>query len=302
MKRCLIAGLLAWTLGAAAQVPPQFGVSPGVFDFGIDSRRPSTHSFRASNYSEKPIEVRITVHHWDLDEDNKTRLLPPTEQSLDQWMVINPVHFTIPPKGSQVVRFSVRPRVRPEPGEHRAMIYLTQIPPKEKERSLRITFRVGIAVYAQVGEVVREGTLHGVEIDREMAFFDISSIGTANVRMQGQYAFWRAAAYPGVDQTGLLEDLSKPDSVLPESVLLAGSLPRKPVMPGTQRTVRLRLPETLSPGDYVLDLNGSLGETKIDRAVAFTVPAEDVPVEDLPPAEDVPAAGKPPAKPEEGAR
>ncbi|MCP4594588.1 MAG: fimbria/pilus periplasmic chaperone [bacterium] len=287
MRHCLIAGLLAWTLlawtlAAAAQVPPQFGVSPGVFDFGIDSRRSSTHSFRASNYSEKPMEVRITIHNWDLDEDNKTRLLPPTEQSLDQWLVINPVHFIIPPKGSQVVRFSVRPRVRPEPGEHRAMIYLTQIPPEEKERTLRITFRVGVAVYAQVGEVVRKGTLHGVEIDREEVFFDISSSGTANVRMLGQYAFWRAAAYPGVDRTEPLADLRKPDFVLPESVLLAGSLPRKPVLPGTQRTVLLNLQQTLAPGDYVLDLNGSLGETTLDQAVAFTIPAEETPANDPP--------------------
>ena len=38
-------------------------------------------------------------------------------------MIINPVEFTIPAGGEQVVRFAVRPRAQPEPGEHRAMVF-----------------------------------------------------------------------------------------------------------------------------------------------------------------------------------
>ncbi len=267
-----LAAILMLAAPLAAQ-PPKLGVSPSTFNIEIGSR-PVTQSFRVFNYDDDAFDAEITVHNWDLDEDNKTRILPPTEQSLDQWIVVNPVRFTIPPRSSQVVRFSIRPRVEPAPGEHRAMIYLISKPAAGKELGVRFNLRFGLAVYGHVGEVTRRGTLHAVDVDASSASFDVSSEGSANVRFDGQYAVWPADAYPGAEATTRIADPEAPEA-LPEPVVTAGGLPNKPVLPGTRRRIPLRLAQALPPGDYVLDLNGSLGETEIDMAVAFSVSAPD---------------------------
>lgn len=265
----LVLGLGAVSVPAQ---PPKLGVSPPKFEIEIGDR-PATHSFRLFNYDDDPISAELSVHNWDLDAEGKTRILPPTEDSLDQWIVINPVRLTIPPKGSQVVRFSVRPRKKPEPGEHRAMIFVTSKPSEDKKLSIRFNLRLGMAVYATVGEVTRRGTLHGVETSANELRFDISSEGSAHVRLVGQYAVWPAENFPGSQATEPIDGLDKAEGEFPEPILRAGPLPNRPILPDSRRFVRLTIPEPLPPGDYMLDLHGSLGETVIDHAFAFSVTA-----------------------------
>jgi len=253
---------------ANGPVPPaQIGVSPARIELEVGSQ-PTTESLSVVNFGDAPVEVQASVLHWDLDERNEVRTIAPTEQSLDQWIVINPLRFTVPAGGSQTVRFSVRPRVAPEPGEHRAMIYFTQQLEPDGERQIRVRFRVGVAVYGQVGEVRRNGTLHAVKVidgtNPPEARFDLSSDGSANVRMLGRYAVWRAEDYPGVQP-------ALPTDELPVGALLGGALPSRPVLPGTRREIILQTTGSLEPGRYVLDLRGTLGESPVDRAVPFTV-------------------------------
>ena len=274
----VVLGLLSVAAGSTmggVEPPAQIAVSPSRFELAVDDR-PSTESVNLINLSKRDVTVQVTTSNWDLDETNRIRLLAPTEQSLDQWMVINPLRFTVPAGETQTVRFSIRPRVRPEPGEHRAMIYFNQVLPEATEqRILRVRFNVGVAVYALVGDPSRRGRLNAVSVDNEsnpvLTRFDVSSDGQAHVRLAGQYAVYPAAVYPGVEETvGLDRELR--EGRLPEHVLLAGYLPSRPVLPDTRRDVLLRLSRELPPGDYVLDLNGEIAGELIDRAVPFNVP------------------------------
>ncbi len=269
--------LAVWLLAAAAPIAAQVGLSPPKLDIVIDeSGKPSTHSIRIVNFGDQAAEVQVVVYNWDMDDNNQVRILPPTEQSLDQWMVLNPLRFTLPAEGSQTVRFSVRPKVKPEPGEHRAMIFFEQVPPEDKSPEIRFIFRLGAAVYGQVGELTRIGELHSAEAGDQGASFDVSSAGTANMRWSGQYAIWPAAGYPGAEKTAAIEGLDSPDTIVPEPILQAGELPPTAVLPGTRRTVKLEFAEALEAGDYVLDLNGALGETEVDMAVPFSAIGEKV--------------------------
>ena len=274
--RCVWASLASILLPllAAAQgppaAPPQVAISPSRFELDV-TPQPTTESVRIMNLGDAPIEVQVSVVNWDLDESNQVRVLEPTEQSLDQWMTINPLRFTVAPREAQNVRFSIRPRVAPEPGEHRAMIYLDQILGDEPKGGVRMRFQYGVAVYGQVGQRVRTGTLHGIEVSAGdgalSARFDISSEGTAHCRMSGQYAIWPAGAFPGEAATGVY-DSRQP---APAAVVRIGDLPSLPVLPGTRRQLVLQEQLTLAPGDYVLDINGDLSGTPVDLAVPFTV-------------------------------
>ena len=165
-RRLLPLAVAGLALQAAAQEPspppPQVGISPTRFELEIGAR-PTLESFRVVNLGDDPLEIQISVAHWEMDENNQVTVVAPTEQSLDQWMVINPLRFTLPPRQTQAVRFSIRPRVEPEPGEHRAMIYLQQILPEGGGTpGIRFRFQYGVTVYGYAGEVRRLGKLHAV--------------------------------------------------------------------------------------------------------------------------------------------
>lgn len=279
-RRWMPVVLAAWTapawVGASVEPPAQVAVSPSRVELQIGTK-PTTESLTLFNYGDRPVQIGVSVANWDLDEQNNVRVIGPNEQSLDQWLVVNPLRFSVGARGSQTVRFSIRPRVRPEPGEHRAMIYFDQILPGESTGNLQIRFRMGVAIYAHAGEIVRAGKLNAVHVvsgtNPISAKFDISSEGTSHVRLTGQYAIWPASRYPGYENTAPFPALGSAEAEIPAEVLVAGLLPAKPVLPGTRREVLLNTPAELPPGSYVLDLNGELpGEEGIDLGVPFTIP------------------------------
>ncbi len=270
--------LLAGAAAQAADPPPMIAVSPSRFELEIGST-PSVQSLRVFNFGKEAVEVKVNLATWDLDEQNQVRLVAPTEQSLDQWIVINPLRFEVPPGKSQSVRFSIRPRVRPEPGEHRAMIYFDQVlSENDSAEQMRVKFRVGVAIYGTVGEVKRSGVLHSVEIEEGSnplsAGLQISSVGTAHVRIDGHYSIWPAAAYPGLDSNERDFALDLPNAVPPEKVVNAANLPGIPVLAGDCRRIWFTASEPLPAGGYILDLDFMLGDNEYDRALPFTVSSE----------------------------
>jgi len=271
--------------------PPQIAVSPSKFEINIGAK-PSVESLRVFNLGVEPVTVTVNVATWDLDENSAVRIVEPSEQSLDQWLVINPLTFVVEAGQSQAVRFSIRPRVAPQTGEHRAMIYLTEQPREDANGPVTVRFQLGIAVYGYVGEVTHQGELESVEIVPDSnpvaAAFDISSVGNAHVRLRGQYAVWPADAFPGSEKTEEIPDLALPDPTIPEPIFAAGFLPTTPVLASTRRTIVLQAPNQLPPGDYVLDLNARLGDVEIDQSLRFSVAPPPTPTPTVVPETDPP--------------
>lgn len=281
--------LLAGAAAEAADPPPMIAVSPSRFELELGST-PSVESLRVFNFGKKPVEVQVNLATWDLDEQNQVRLVEPNEQSLDQWIVINPLRFSVPSGKSQSVRFSIRPRIRPEPGEHRAMIYFDQVLPEaSRDEQMRVKFRVGVAIYGTVGEVKRSGVLHSVDLEQGSnpvrAGLQISSVGTAHVRIDGHFSIWPASAYPGLDSSERDFDLDVPSAVVPEAVVSAANLPGIPVLAGNCRQIWFGTGKPLPAGDYILDLDFALGDNEYDRAMPFTVSAAEAVASDSPESE-----------------
>jgi hypothetical protein len=268
-------GMLA--LGCYPTSAISIGVSPPRFELNIGQKKQTTQVFKVINKSSKPSTFRIYTQSWTINEKNETQIVPSTEQSLNQWIVVNPVQFTLPPGQTQTVRFAVRPRVQPKPGEHRAFIFIEEIPIQETNTdkkaaiAVKVLGRFGVAVYGYVGDVKRVGVLNSITVDTKKApvkaVFDISSQGTAYARMDGQYGIWSASKYPGASVTKKIADKIQ----LPDGLLDTGSLPSKPILPDTRRQLILNITKKLPPGQYVLDINGNLNGTAIDKGIPFTV-------------------------------
>ena len=254
----------------------EVSVSPPRLEVEINGKTRS-QSINIVNLSSEPVEMRASIGTWTMSEDNKVQEVESSEQSLDQWIVFTPSRFTIPPRHSQTVRFAIRPKVKPAAGEHRAMLYLEEIPSgKQDSEGVTTVGRLGVVIYGYAGEIKRVGVLNSVNVeaksDKVTAVFDVSSTGNAHVRMKGQYAIYRAANYPGASATKPV-NTNNSKAKLPDNVLDVGSLELPPVLPSNRRQLLLSISKKLPPGNYVLDLNGELSGTPIDKGIPFTVPA-----------------------------
>jgi hypothetical protein len=268
-------GVLALSVPSATAL--NLGVSPSRFELKINSDKSRTETIRVLNLDSRPVELKVSVRSWVFSENNKVQTIPPSEQSLEQWIVLTPSRFTIPAGGAQTIRFAIRPRVQPQAGEHRAMVLLEEIPSgNSKSKGVRVIGRLGVAVYAYVGDIKRSGVLNSVTVDTKpkatQAIFDVSSEGNGYVRFNGQYAIWPAAQYPGAEVTKPIADVGKPTAKIPENILEAGLLPDTPVLPNNRRRIQLPIKKTLPPGQYVLDIKGDLSGKSINQGIPFTVP------------------------------
>lgn len=272
MKRALALLLLASGgevyAGAVAVSPPRLDVTL--------SGSQGVEAIKVVNLEENPLHFKVRVVHWRLDEQNRIQLIPPTPQSADQWLVITPLEFVVEGGKFQTVRVLIRPRVKPEAGEHRAMIFFDEQPPEKPEFTTRNLAQIGVGLYVYVPPVERKAVFHCADAGffrKPMALLDVESLGNAHVRPAVQFVVWPAERAPArAGSVRVQETPSSPPSV-PVGAAAAGLVPDIPVLPGTRRKIVFPLAESLPPGDYWLDLWGHLDSLEIAELVPFVVPA-----------------------------
>ena len=267
--------ILALSLSMAITAPAptsalEIAVSPARFELDLNNSR-KTQTLEIVNSADRPVEIGIDMANFDLDENNQLRVLPPTEQSLDQWIAINPTRVKIPAKGRRTMRFAIRPQVEPEEGEHRAVIFLNQNNTSEGEEGLRFKFRLGVVVYGQVGETIRTAQLHGVNPNEKDMSLDVQNTGNAHARFKGLYAVWNATSYPGDAAAaamlqGIKDTRKSSEDVVAPGTLAAGVVSETPVLPGTRRNVVQRLPDAAKVGQRKVYLLGQLGDAPVSAS------------------------------------
>lgn len=270
----------AIALGIKSADAIHVGVSPPRFEVNIDKKSRS-ETIKIVNLDKKPVVMKAFVRSWTINKDGDMQIVQSTEQTLDQWIIFTPSQFTIPAGSSQTVRFAIRPKVEPKPGEHRAVLYLQEVPSQASQtqdsNSVTTVGRLGIIIYGYAGEIKRVGALHSVNVDAKPnginAVFDVSNTGNAHVRLNGEYAIWSAANYPGAKATQPLKKLNNSKDKPPQNILHTGNLKLNPVLSDTRRQLVLPITKKLPPGNYVLDINGELSGVPIDKGIPFTVPA-----------------------------
>ncbi len=264
-----------FTLAMPKALTAEISISPTRFEVDINGKKRS-QLITITNHSSEPLEMKAYVKNWILNENNQVQEAPSSEKTLDQWIIFTPSRFTVPPNSKQTVRFSIRPKVQPANGEHRAILYLEEAPPQNNNSKTVATYaRMGIVIYANMGQVKRIATLNSINVNatpkKTVASFDVSSIGNGYVRFKGQYAIWSAANYPGAKTTTSIPGIGTPQVKLPHNVLQADELELPPVLPGSRRQLLLPISKKLPPGNYVLDINGELSGMPVDKGIPFTI-------------------------------
>ncbi len=260
----LVLNLLCFHVLHADELPAgQVGLSPSILENLRIGPQPVNESIRFYNFKEEPVTVSVDIHNWTIDKNNKIKLLPPDQQSLDQWITVNPLEFTVQPKKSHIIRLSILPRVKPAPGEHRAILYFTEKPSQgdtTKTRVVRTRFRIGAGIYAITDPVKKQAVLHSFRLDGNRLSADIENTGNVHVRFPGKYAVWHEHDFPGPE--GIDKAFSKIGETDKKQTFVGkGQLNRFPVLPGTRRTISTVLPDIDKRGGYIIAIKDTLAGT-----------------------------------------
>ncbi len=253
---------------ASADGPPgQVAISPSLVELSVDDA-PINGSIRMQNLKSEALTVKVEVFNWTLDERNDVKLLPGDPQSLDQWLLISPLFFTIEPGGNQVIRYSVRPGVKPEPGEHRAMIYLSEQGDSQGRdgQGFKIRFRYGLAMYGHSGSRHESAEIEGLSLDKGSLAFKavVRNTGNIHTRLTGTYALWKPGSFPGFRQMKNMIDEGQGDH-RPEGLIATGSLHGSPILPGQRRTITELLGVAGPKGGCEVAIIGKIGGCRIEK-------------------------------------
>lgn len=266
----LLAGTPA-LLQAATAPPPSIGVSPSRLEIQVGPRT-TTGSATVLNMSGHDIKVRTSVVSFDLDEANQFRELEPEAGSLATAMMINPSEFTIPANGSQTVRFAIMPERLKGGGEHRAMLFFSELV-DTSQAGVKLNFRLGMPIYASVGEPNPVAVFNDALFDpaQRSLSLDISSLGNAQVKPTGYYLWWPLSDFPAENRAfRRVADFARDPSRASDSDLSGGRIVTKPVFAGTRRTVVTRLAPPPDGGEYMLVLQVDAGGQQIQKAIEYS--------------------------------
>ena len=265
-----LAALLISDQAVMAQPGARLGISPDRYMVDFDAGGSTPQALMIKNLSDEPLTIKLSVSNWDLDESNRVRLLPPREDSLDQWIVINPLRVVIPPDTPQTIRWAILPRQKPGAGEHRAIIFIeeeTDRGPLQSKTAVNMAIRFGIPVYAQVGEAREQVQVFGVgaDDDSQQLVLDAGNAGNQHVRLRGRIGIWPEDSFPGSEKAiAIMRD--------PEQSLRAGvdyrvdDIPETVLLPATRRQIKL-LPAAMAHSGQVVQLDASLGSTAVTDVI-----------------------------------
>jgi fimbrial chaperone protein len=263
-----------------ADLRPLFGISPPRIQIELDDKGNASGEFLVVNVAPTPLSIKLDIINWDLDENGKIVQIPPTEQSLDQALLVNPLTFVIPGNNSQTVRFAIRPTMLPAAGEHKAIIYVREQLPPSTEKVLRAKVAYALPVYATMGDVIESVVVHDLSYNKQSAaiILDIENAGNKHIRPNGFIGLWSKADYPsdsvaklmltnGEDENIKLIEESSGELSLP---VLTSPLSNGIILGGARLSQVSKLAfEKLAPGDYTLVVSGNISETLVFRTFSI---------------------------------
>lgn len=252
---------------------PSLAVSQSRLEIELGSgQNQAFESVAVMNVGSEPQAILVTMNNWDLDESNLFRVQPPSPQSLDQWMVVNPLRFVLEPGASQTIRFAVRPRVTPEVGEHRAMVFFNQDLDAEINAGKTLVFNIGLPVYTYVGDYARSTEINNVEFTQGEnntgeIVIQATNTGNAHSRAEGFFGYWRRDNFPGIDAASALlrEEARIRADGAGTGLIYYGKLNSVALLPGTQRDIPTELATPAESGSHYMVVSATFGDTEISE-------------------------------------
>lgn len=241
MTRLLPAALIAAALLPAAALAQGFAayISPPRFEVRLQPGQPLRQVLEIQHVGRTKGNYRIYTNDWTLSADNAVNFS--NELSADScrpWVAIERRELTIEPGARYRYRFEITPPAGTPPRECRFAIMVEGLDPAQVQGNISFPVggRIGVIVYAAIGNVAPELAIAGTETvqvnGQPVAVLRVSNSGNATGRLEG--------FIDGTDAAGLRVELAPVDlPVLPgETRRIALS----PVVPEGKPAPELRFP------------------------------------------------------------
>ncbi|NLG83178.1 MAG: hypothetical protein GX493_00920 [Firmicutes bacterium] len=218
-------------------------VSPVRIELRLLPEKPVEGTVLISSRSDEEVKVRVSVGDWTLRPDGQVEFLPAGQQprSLNRWITVYPLEFTVGRGKGQHVRYRVKPPAEIT-GTYWGMLFFTTVPPTaggaEKGVSISTASRIAVPIYATTERGgARDGRVTGVKANwvGEKGLLKLgatfANLGNTLVRLKGRFEVKEALRDKLVAKVDF-EDLA--------------------VLPGGTREILAEWTGKLDPGIYVV--------------------------------------------------
>ncbi len=175
-------------------------VSPAFLQVDLSKKNPSG-TFKVTNLDSSPQTFRAKVMHFSVTEEGSIQVVPPDEYSLATWVKFNPKEFTLPPKSSRKVRFSIIRKHTGVPREYWGAIEFTplssaQFSTEERDgrtMQFRVLTKIVVPIYGVMEDVNYAGKLTDISAekvkgkDQTRLSLMIENTGEGILRMAGEW-------------------------------------------------------------------------------------------------------------------
>lgn len=220
MKKKILGIILG--LFMMSQVQATISVAPTRLEINADKQRANyiTTALDVRGDSKKPMRFKAYTEYFTIDEKGEMVMI---EKSDDQYNIAKkikfvPSEFTVQPGKNQKLRVNIAGLNQLQKGEHRAVIYLEDVNPKEYNvdtgrpnigAQLIVKTRMGIPVYIDKG-VTRKGEIEEFTLNQTKDGFtaDMKILSTGNTRIRYN------AKIQIIKDNDLIEEVSLPSNVI----------------------------------------------------------------------------------------
>ncbi len=254
---------IGWSGPALAQFLTQpdeaqsVSVSPLTFELTANPGVKLTNKIKVSNPSSRPVKIKMSVEDFKPAGETGSVIITDDENytySLSKWITVDPVEFTLPPSGSQLVTFVIDVPQTAEPGGHYGTV-LAEALPVEVQGGSAISQKVGVLILLSVsGEVTEQLIIKEfsapefVESVPVRFLLRFENLGTVHVRPKGFISITNMLGEKEVD--------------LP--------FPQKNVLPGSIRKVEAEWKPDFALGKYTATLVANYGINNLPLTAVVT--------------------------------
>ena len=214
-----------------------------------------TDTISVTNDGTVPTRLRVSIEDWTLTRDGNPMFMKVGKNpySCADWIRINPVDFRVDPGQTREVRYTVAVPEGVEEGGYRVAIIFETVPdvtPGEKAKRVYLKGRIATIVYEVVGKPVPQGHANSLKADLKKEGMDFILV----LQNTGKVHFRTNGSITVRDSNG--------------STAFEVSMPDVPVLPGSEREIKINHNKAVPRGKYTATAVVDIGRKELIGAEA----------------------------------
>jgi P pilus assembly chaperone PapD len=224
----------------------------------LSPRSAPVATFGVRNDGDRVVQASLDFEDWDRAASGENRFYPvgTGPGSCGRMLRVFPTTLRLEPGQTRSVRVDLVDADTLSAACWSVVFVENREPPSSAQRQITYSIRTGVKIYVEPPNLLREGYVENMALVRHIEGTGISARESDNPSLKDVAVTFRNAGGLQVRVKGSIE-MRRPDNSVAHEIQLSDI----PVLPGAERVVRMKIPDTLPAGRYVilalLDYGGS---------------------------------------------